>query len=397
MKPTTWRFLSTTFFIACPILASAADPSRCGVCTPPTNQPTVLQLQATSATDVSGQFTAAVAGAVRADNYLVVEMPDATVPAPVNGTQYNVGTPLGNGQVAYYGNATNFTMGLLSPQTKYTFYVFSVAGATFCYNTTAPLSGDVPTSKAGTPPPSTDNSTTSKLQPLLNFNFAGSKNTWTNLTPIVYYGWSLEGAVTNHNKKLFGQTFQIGPYVGTTISIKDSTSYLPALMLPGNAGIEINYFLTFGDETKFSVVVSPVSASLKVVSGFTDTSISIIQHNLRHGLAIRYGDYFTLSAQYTYGWHNLTTQSEENYKKVFPNMPSMMSYWNITLNTRLSDNVLGSSTKTPIYFTITLRSLVNPGKFGNLPNSRFITVGLLTDLNLKSGANPGFTPKAPSF
>jgi hypothetical protein len=381
-------------------------------CTAPTNQPTALVIpkDKITATTIQVDFTAAAAGASNATHYLIVASTDGTAPQnPANNQTYNQDDPLGNDRVVFFGPATSVVVQHLDPNTDYTFYVYA-ANAGPCYNTTNPLTGTAKTSEQGTIAKSDSGSTSSKLDALLNFNFVGNQNGWSNLTPIVFYGWTISGMAYRKDKeakaadgnkvkhRLFGNAVQIGPYVGSTIAIKDSSSYLPALMLPGNAGVEVNYFMTFGNEKKFSVVFCPINFGLKVISGYTDSSVSLVQHNIRHALGIRYGDYFTLSAQYTTGWHNATSHSEENYNKLFPNVTDKVRYWNVTLNTRLSENLFGGTTNSsPLYLSLNWRSMVDASNLGNFPNSRFITVGIITNIDLKSGANPGMVPRVPQF
>lgn len=388
-------------------LRSTSPAENQAPCTPPTNQPSGLSFSEKTDNSVKVTFTAAAAaaGETPANAYLVVFSSDAN-PAhaqPVNGQAYTLDAAVGLGQAKHAGAATEVVVKDLVAEATYNVFVYAMATAGNCYNTTSPLTGSITTDKKQTNNPGTDTAkgSSSKLIPLLDFNFVGSNNKWSNLTPIVYYGWTIAGT-TSYKKegkthRLFGSSLQIGPYVGTTIAIKDSSSYLPALMLPGNAGVQVNYFMTFGNEKKFSVVVSPLNLGLKVVSGFSDSSISLVQHNIRHAVGIRYGDYFTLSAQYTTGWHDLTSQSEVYYKKIFPNVTQKMQYWNVSLTTRLSDDLFGGKSQAPLYLSLNWRSLVNPSKYGNLPNTRFLTVGLITNLDLKSGSNPGLVPKSPGL
>lgn len=258
----------------------------------------------------------------------------------------------------------------------------------------------------------------SKLSALLNFNFAGNNNTWTNTTPIIFYGWSLPGTVnighrntkgsasvkTNGSKEdkgnkttpllSFSNLLQVGPYVGTTIGIKDSTSYLPAIMLPGNAGVEFNDYLTFGDDSKFSVTVAPLNLGIKFISGFTDTTLSLVQDNIRQFVGIKFQDKFSLSGQFTTGWHNASSSSEANFTKVFRRTDSKVQYWNLNFTCQVLDNLLNSgSTSSPLYLSLSLRGLVRPKDNFNLPNYRFFTIGISTDLNFKSGSSETGIPK----
>ena len=121
-------------------------------CTPPTNQPTTLNLTP-SLQSISGSFTAAAAGTTPADNYLVLMSTSATLTdMPATGTVYAIDDEVGNAKVASI-SGTSFNTTGLTPSTPYYFYVFSSGGAT-CYNVISPLTGNTTTTTppACTPP-----------------------------------------------------------------------------------------------------------------------------------------------------------------------------------------------------------------------------------------------------
>ena len=121
------------------------------VCTPPTNQPTALNLTP-GFTDMTGSFTAAVAGTTPAESYLVVVSPTASLGAlPEQGDVYVVDDIIGNGRVVSTSNSTSFSVTNLNPGTTYYYFVFSYVN-TLCYNLTNPLTGQQATN---TPPPCT--------------------------------------------------------------------------------------------------------------------------------------------------------------------------------------------------------------------------------------------------
>jgi len=232
----------------------------------------------------------------------------------------------------------------------------------------------------------------SSLNALLNFNFAGSENKWTNLTPVIFYGWTADAVVKDHPKLM--NTFQVGPYIGTTLSIDNESTYMPALMLPGNAGLQANYYLTIGCEDKAKFIFSPINFGLKVISGFKDSDLGIIQHNIRHAVGFEFADFFSMSVQYSQGWHNSTDQSQKNFLEIFQNGYSKIEYWNITMNTRLSkDLVKDGNLETPLVLTISWRAISDRTHYDSFSNYRIFTVGLNTTINLKSGNNPGFGAK----
>lgn len=114
-------------------------------CTPPTNQPTVLNLLP-ALTAIDGSFTAAVAGSTPADGYLVLMSTSATLTEdPLNGTVYALEDVVGNATVVSVGASTSFTVTNLTPATTYYFYVYSISTGTLCYNLINPLTGNVTT------------------------------------------------------------------------------------------------------------------------------------------------------------------------------------------------------------------------------------------------------------
>jgi len=220
------------------------------------------------------------------------------------------------------------------------------------------------------------NSTNNTLAPLLNFNFAGNKNTWSNVTPAVSYGWSNHFGFTDSFLKKIPVAYEVllGPYIGSTIAIKDSTSYLPALMLPGNAGIEFNNYFIFGDSVRFTLAPC---IGLKVISGFADTSISLVMHYVRLEASLEYKDKFKLTSQWTWGWTNSTDQSDNNFKKIFPAQPGAIQYLSLNLQTLLTN--IGSSS--PLYLNLTWNNF-QTSSYNYLPNHRIFTIGLTSHLDL---------------
>ncbi|RYY84458.1 MAG: fibronectin type III domain-containing protein [Chitinophagaceae bacterium] len=363
------------------IIALALSTSSQAQC--PTNSPSNLKIENVTTTTMQLSFNASASGATNATGYLVLASKTNTAPTPVAGTDYS-STPMPPFTIVYSGPNAQAEAKNLEPGTKYFFWVFAYAGNPRCYHS-SPLHGEQLTMAK-------KDTAASTLGALLNFNFAGKQNGWSNLTPIIYYGWSTQQVGP---KKYLGHTFQVGPYVGSTIAIKDSSSYLPAVMLPGNAGLEANYYITIAPEKKFRVVVCPLNLGLKVVSGFKDSNIALVQHNIRHAVGFEYEDKLSMSVQYTQGWHNSTPLSQENFEKVFKTTNSHIAYWNVTLTTRLSESLFGNEKKSPLYLSLNWRSLARSSADMGLPNARIFTIGLLASLDLKTGTNPGMVPRKP--
>ncbi|WP_315817587.1 hypothetical protein [Paraflavitalea speifideaquila] len=122
-------------------------------CTPPTNQPTILNLTP-ALQSINGSFTNAVAGTTPADAYLVLVSTAPTLTElPSSGTAYAIDDVIGNANVVSLSGNT-FTATGLTPSTTYYFFVFSTIAASNCYNTSAPLTGTIATTAppACTPP-----------------------------------------------------------------------------------------------------------------------------------------------------------------------------------------------------------------------------------------------------
>lgn len=374
-------------------------------CTPPSVQPTNLSLLPT---DSSIQISFSAIPNAPEDVVYLILLHHGPAPGgePKDGESYNDNGGIGDARVIHLGPETQFTAMGLNKDFEYYITVYAANKNGPCYNRTNPLREKKMTNKTAGPVGSGKSEATNKLSTLLNFNFAGEQNGWTNLIPVVFYGWTKTGKnnfrVKNRsNKKPIGiwkNAFQMGPYIGTTTALKDSTSFLPSLMLPGNGGLQVNYFMTFFNDSGFNIKFSPVNFGLKVISGYADTTLSVVQHNLRTSVAIEFADYFNASVQFTRGWHNLTTKSGDNFSTIFSSPDTKITYWNVNLTTRLSDDLFGKDqASSPIFLSISWHSLARTSHYGGLPNSKFITIGLLTDLNITSGSHPGHVPKAPNF
>lgn len=116
-------------------------------CVAPTAQATALVTGATTFSTITASFTVATPAA---DNYLVVRSTDATLNTnPVNGTNYSVGSSLGNGTVVAYTSNPSFTDNGLTHSTLYHYFVFAandVCTGGPLYNLTSPLTQSASTS-----------------------------------------------------------------------------------------------------------------------------------------------------------------------------------------------------------------------------------------------------------
>ncbi|MGJ1225349.1 hypothetical protein ACR78H_07420 [Sphingobacterium siyangense] len=227
------------------------------------------------------------------------------------------------------------------------------------------------------------------LSALLSYNFSGSKRNGANFTPVINYGWVKEWDVRSGNSKK-KWAMEIQPYVGGQINARDSSSYLPGLMLPGIAGLKIDLSYRYRGEQGFSFLVSPLNFGYKLVSNFADSSLTIAQHNVRSSIAIGYADFFMLSAQYTYGWHNSISESAKNFTNVFGKKASDIQYLNIILQTKLAN--LGNTV--PTYLFIEWRGILNGKDYAQFSNNRIISFGIRSDIGFK---NTSYSKKKTNF
>lgn len=184
-------------------------------CTPPTNQPTTLNLTP-SLQSISGSFTAAVAGTTPADNYLVLMSTSASLTdMPISGTVYAIDDEVGNAKVVSI-SGTSFNATGLTPSTTYYFYVFSTGGAT-CYNIISPLTGST-----GTTTPPTCTSPLTQVTNLTANNITGAsmdllwaRGSGDNILVIARAGALVDAVIYN----------SVAYPVGTTIGTGNSVIY----------------------------------------------------------------------------------------------------------------------------------------------------------------------------
>lgn len=231
---------------------------------------------------------------------------------------------------------------------------------------------------------STELTTQSVLSPLVSYNFLGNKNnSLSSLTPVVNYGWTKEISKKNERTFLLG----INPYVAGQVRIKDSTTFLPALMLPGIAGINIQSILVFNDkpDKHGHFLWFPLNVGLKLNSDFQDSGKNILQHNFRTGFGYKLDNYFQIGVQHVWAWHNITTNSYENFKSAFRKETTKISYLTIVLETFLGDpNKAGVNAGNNSILYLEWRCVTNKGDYSIFPNKQILTIGFRKDLNLSN-------------
>jgi hypothetical protein len=116
-------------------------------CITPTTQPTLFVAGSTDGTTAPASFTAASG---TPNGYLVVRSIGALSGTPTDAVSYNAGDTFGSGTVVQLSASTSFTATGLSPNTTYTFTIFSYNNAVSCgggpkYFTTSPLTSTMTT------------------------------------------------------------------------------------------------------------------------------------------------------------------------------------------------------------------------------------------------------------
>lgn len=234
------------------------------------------------------------------------------------------------------------------------------------------------------PPPTPDSNTfETYMGALANANFIGNNKFLSNLTPVINLG-GVVNLYTSTNER-FSWSLDVNPYIGGEIDTKDSTSFIPALMLYGRGGFVFNNYLNL-DYEKVHLSFMPIGFGLKFIPNLKDSGRTIIQHNLRAGIALRYADVFSVSAHLTHGWHNLTSQSKENYKKIFTNTATDITYLTVTLQMALR----GTKDEVTNYIYFEWRGLLSKKPYEAFNNNTILTLGLRKTLELGGGGSSAF-------
>lgn len=228
-----------------------------------------------------------------------------------------------------------------------------------------------------------DSSFNGYLGVLASANFVGNNKFLNNLTPVVNLGGVVP--LIGPGEKGFSLLLDINPYLGGTIDAKDSVAYIPALMLYGKGGFVFNSYLNF-EIKKTCITIMPFGFGLKFIPDLQDSSLNVIQHNIRGGIAIRYSNDFLLSGQITHGWHNLTSQSKENFNTVFSRKTTDISY--LTVLAQLALRGKKNAITNYIYFE--WRGLLSKERYAPFTNNAILTLGLRKTLELGAGGSARF-------
>lgn len=239
---------------------------------------------------------------------------------------------------------------------------------------------DKPGGSAGSEKTGDEDDPTAYITALASANFVGNNKFLANLTPVVHFGATVNLRSSEYNSdKYFRWDLDINPYLGAQIDTKDSVSFIPALMLPGRAGLQFNSYLIWGGKKAEFTWLLP-GLGLKIIPGLRDSTINIWQHNLRTGIAVRYGESFMLAGQVTYGFHNTTSESSRFFKDVFSKRASDIVYLTLSGQFELAPKE-DEETRSNFLF-LEWRGLLSKKRFPGFDNVSMITFGFRKNLAL---------------
>ncbi|RYY33772.1 MAG: hypothetical protein EOP46_15475 [Sphingobacteriaceae bacterium] len=232
-------------------------------------------------------------------------------------------------------------------------------------------------------PPATDpDSFESYMGVLASANFIGNNKFLSNVTPIVNLGGIVP--VTDIFNKRVAWEFDINPYIGGEIDTKDSVSFIPAMMLYGRAGFTFNNYFHLKAGKKLTITFMPFGFGLKFIPNLRDSSNTVIQHNIRYGIGLKFENTFLIAAQMSHGWHNLTSQSQKNFSTVFGADKTAITY--ITVSGQFAvPSKNGESTN---YLFFEWRNLLSKQAYAAFSNNRILTIGVRKTISFSAGAFP---------
>lgn len=206
-----------------------------------------------------------------------------------------------------------------------------------------------------------------KLGTLLGFNL-NSDQSWANLQPEIFAGF--DDVIGGKWRLRAGPSFSSGP------SASDSTSFFRSLTLPGqaNASILVYYETTQPAKTSTSFYCG-FGLGLKAITHKADSVETVAQHNVRLAAGVRYRDRLVLAGQYTFGWHNLTNESERTFKRVFGSQKTGIQYVMFSIQSYVP--------KADVWFDLTWRLLTTTSDYPTFRDSnRLLAIGLRKDVDL---------------
>lgn len=232
------------------------------LCTAPASQPTALTFGNSTASTISGSFTA-----TNANQYVVVLSSSATLSAlPVNTISYAVNDSIGGGKVIYSGTGTTFTATGLNAASTYNVFVFA-ANSSSCsggpvYRTVSPLTGSIATANPPCNAPASQPTS-------LSFSGITTSSISGSFTPTAASGYvvlmSTSSSLTQ--QPVNGVSYTGGTTLGNATVINNSANSFTASSLISNTGY---YFFVFAFNNT-SCTGGPVYVTNSPLTGLQNT------------------------------------------------------------------------------------------------------------------------------
>jgi hypothetical protein len=220
----------------------------------PTAQPTSILFSSVTSTSMTVSYTAPTGAPA---GYIAVRRTGAAPTTdPVDGTAYTVGGTLGDGTIAFVGNALTFNETSLTASTTYHYKIYSYngSGGTINYRQTIPLAGSQTTSAALASEP-TSQPTSILFSSVTSTSMAVSYTAATG-TPAGYIAVRRTGAAPTTDP-VDGTAYTVGgtlgdgtiAYVGSAVTFNETgltanTAYHYKIYSYNGSGAAINYLQT---------------------------------------------------------------------------------------------------------------------------------------------------------
>ena len=202
------------------------------------------------------------------------------------------------------------------------------------------------------------------------FEFSDSdKNILSQLRPGVSLGVPRD---LGRNLRLLGTLRLAAP-----VAADSASDYAEVLVSPGtfNINVAIDYRLAFFGRRLGSLRLIPFGV-VKLRPGLADSTsdgsdVVFVQHGLGVAAVFQYADALLLSAHHVWGWHNLTTASEQHFASRFPSRSiTDVRYWNV--GAQINTGRIGGQMTS---FYLEWRKLVDEDGFAGFGDTKTLSFG----------------------
>lgn len=213
-------------------VTSPPSASQVTLATPPSNQPSLLQITNPTPTSLDLSFTTATG---TPSGYVILQKTGSSPSdIPINGTPYTSGNIIGSSVVVAVGSSTSFSDVGLTPNTSYYYDIFSFngSGATVNYLSSSPLEGNRSTLQTEPTAQPTAISFSSIGETSIEISFAPEASSQG------YLMLQKEGAISTE-VPTDANVYTVGQFIGSSkvIAVGSGTTQVSTGLNPG-----VNYF-----------------------------------------------------------------------------------------------------------------------------------------------------------